>query len=89
MEENQILKNICMIKDIPTTIINGRYDMAAPPLSAYRVHEVLANSKLIIVEEAGHSEAEKGITAALIKACAEFEEQPFRGRSKPGAGRRL
>jgi proline iminopeptidase len=73
LEKDQILNNMDMIKEIPATIINGRYDMAAPPLSAFRVHKELPKSKLVIVEEAGHSESEEGITAALMKACAEFE----------------
>ncbi|MCP4898685.1 MAG: prolyl aminopeptidase [bacterium] len=73
LKENQILDDISKLSGIPITIINGRYDMAAPPLSAYRVHQALPSSQLLIVEEAGHSESEEGITAALIKVCAEFE----------------
>jgi proline iminopeptidase len=73
LEEGQILRDIGKLRDIPVTLINGRYDMAAPPRSAYQVHKALPGSKLIIVEEAGHSESEEGITAALVKAAAEFE----------------
>ncbi len=47
--------------------------MVCPPLAAYRLHERLPRSKLIIVEEAGHSEGEEATTEALLQAVAEFE----------------
>jgi proline iminopeptidase len=73
MKEGHLLENMEKIAHIPAVLINGRYDMAAPPLSAYRVHKAMPKSKLIIVEKAGHSESEVGITAELVKATAEFE----------------
>ncbi|MFH2002809.1 MAG: prolyl aminopeptidase [Planctomycetota bacterium] len=73
LEEGQLLKNAEKIKGIPITLINGRYDMAAPPISAFKMHERLPGSKLIIVEEAGHSESEERITKALLKAVTAFE----------------
>lgn len=73
LEKDQLINDAHKIKNIPATIINGRYDMVCPPLSAFRLHERLAGSKLIVVEEAGHSEGEEGTTAALLKAVAEFE----------------
>jgi len=71
--DNELLDNAHKLKGIPTVIINGRYDMVCPPLAAYRLHERLPHSKLIIVEEAGHSEGEEGTTEALLRAVAEFE----------------
>ncbi len=41
--------------------------------SAHRLRQRLPKSKLIIVEEAGHSETERGITRALVEAVAAFE----------------
>ena len=46
---------------------------APPPITAWRLHQQLPKSKLIIVEEAGHSESEEGTTRALVEAVAEFE----------------
>jgi len=73
LEEGQLLRDAHKLKDIPLTIINGRYDMLCPPITAWRLHQRLPNSKLIIVEQAGHSEAEEGTTRALVKAVAELE----------------
>jgi proline iminopeptidase len=73
LEDDQLLREASKLKDIPATIINGRYDMICPPITAWRLHKKLPKSKLIIVEEAGHSEGEPGIVQALLAAVAEFE----------------
>ena len=72
-EEGQLLRDAYKLKDIPITMINGRYDMICPPVMAWRLHKTLPKSKLIIIEEAGHSEGEPGTTKALVEAVAEFE----------------
>jgi len=69
----RLLANLGELQGIPAILINGRYDMAAPCRAAYLVHQGLPGSKLVIVEEAGHSESENGITAALLEATSEFE----------------
>jgi proline iminopeptidase len=73
LEEGQLLRDAVRLREIPITIINGRYDMLCPPITAWRLHKQLPKSKLVIVEEAGHSEAEPGTTRALLAAMAEFE----------------
>jgi len=72
-EEGQLLRNVQKIKDIPIVLINGRYDMICPPINAYKLHKRLSNSKLIIVEQAGHYMAERYIERALLQAMTEFE----------------
>jgi proline iminopeptidase len=73
LEEGQLLANAAKIAHIPTTIVNGRYDTVCPPLTAYRLHQKLPNSTLVIVERAGHAASEPGIQAALVKAMKAFE----------------
>jgi len=72
-EQRQLLKDASKIKDIPTVLINGRYDMICPPFNAHRLHKKLNNSKLVIVERAGHSMDEPDIEQALVRAMKEFE----------------
>lgn len=45
------------IKDIPCTIVNGRYDLICPPSAAWSLHKALPKSKLFIIPDAGHSAA--------------------------------
>jgi len=73
LEEGQLFKNAEKISHIPTIIINGRYDVICPPVTAYRLHKLLPKSKLIIAEGAGHWMGEKPIENALVEAMREFE----------------
>lgn len=68
IEENQILKNMAAIKDIPGTIIHGRYDIVCPLDNAYLLHHHWPASELHIVRDAGHSASEPGNVDALIRA---------------------
>jgi proline iminopeptidase len=68
LEEGQLLRDAHRIAHIPTTIVNGRYDVICPPEAAWRLHRALPESELVIVERAGHSEGEPGTTAALVEA---------------------
>ena len=68
LDDNYILNNINKIELIPTTIIQGRYDVVCPVRSAWDLNKKLKNSKLIIVPDSGHSMSETGITKELIKA---------------------
>jgi proline iminopeptidase len=73
LEEGQLLRDLDRIKDVPMTLVNGRYDVICPPVTAYRLHERLPNSKLIIVERAGHALWEDGTYRSYLEAVAEFE----------------
>ena len=73
LEEGQLLRDAYKIQDIPTVIVNGRYDMLCPPIYAYRLHKKLPKSKLIIAEKAGHWMGEKPIESELLKAMRGFE----------------
>ena len=67
LEDNQLLKNASRLNDIPGYIIHGRYDMICLIQQAYDLHKAWQGSELFVVQGAGHSAAEMGITTALIK----------------------
>jgi proline iminopeptidase len=73
LKEGQLLKDVDRINAIPIIMVNGRYDMICPPVTAYRLHHMLPKSKLVIAERAGHWMGEKTIEEALLKAMKEFE----------------
>jgi len=73
LNEGQLLENADKLTNIPTIIVNGRYDVICPPITAYKLHKKLPKSKLWIIEAVGHSASEPGIEAALVKAVKEFE----------------
>jgi proline iminopeptidase len=73
LKEGELLDKVNRLADIPTIIINGRYDVICPPIAAYKLHKLLPKSRLIIVERTGHSADEPGIQKELLKAAREFE----------------
>jgi proline iminopeptidase len=73
LQPNQIINNADLLANIPTIIVNGRYDMVCPPYTAFRLHNKLQNSVLNIVNEAGHSSREKLIEEALVLAVKKYE----------------
>lgn len=64
LPEDYIIKNLNKIKDVKTSIVQGRYDFICPPIQAFRLHSKLNNSKLNIVN-AGHSSSDNEIKKAL------------------------
>lgn len=73
LEEGQLLNNAHKLKDIPIIMVNGRYDVICPSITAYQLHKKLPKSKLVIVEKGAHTTAEPAVCRALIKATREFE----------------
>jgi len=72
VEDGHILNNTHKIKNIPTVIVQGRYDMVCPTISAWELHKMLPSSKLLIVGDAGHSMGEASIARELVKATNEI-----------------
>ena len=68
MEDNQILANADILKDIPGYIVHGRYDMICQLQQAYDLHKAWPNADYFVVQAAGHTVMEPGIISALIKA---------------------
>ena len=66
--ENQLLENVHKISHIPGVIVQGRYDVVCPMISAWELHQKWPKAKLIVVDDAGHSISEPGIRHALIEA---------------------
>ena len=70
--EDRLLRRMDRIRHLPATIVQGRYDLLCPPISALELHGAWPRSRLVIVEDAGHSAMEPGIRAALIDAMDEI-----------------
>lgn len=66
LSKDYILKNIYRIKDIPISIVHGRYDHVARPFNAYQLYKKLPKSKLYFTF-AGHSAFEKETEERLVK----------------------
>ena len=67
MEDNEILKNIKIISDIPSYIVQGRYDLICPPINAYNLSKNWKSSELVFVNTAGHSSSDEGIINTMLQ----------------------
>jgi len=65
--DGQILANMGRISHIPGVIVQGRYDMICPPVSAWKINELWPASELRMVRNAGHAQSEPGISAELVR----------------------
>ncbi|BAZ45452.1 proline iminopeptidase [Chondrocystis sp. NIES-4102] len=72
--ENQLLENIDRIRHIPAVIVQGRYDVVCPMISAWQLHQAWQEAEFIVIADAGHSVTEPGIQDALIRASDRFAE---------------
>ena len=71
-EDGWLLKNVGKIRHIPAVIVQGRYDVVCPPMSAWDLHREWPEARLQIIPDAGHSSREPGIARALVSATDRF-----------------
>jgi proline iminopeptidase len=73
LREGQLLQGVPLVAHLPALIVQGRYDVICPPVSAYRLHQAWPGSRLDMVADAGHGALEAGIAAALVAATESFK----------------
>jgi proline iminopeptidase len=64
--DDALLRGVDRIRHIPCAIVQGKYDLLCPPITAVALHAAWPESTLQIIEDAGHSAFEPGIRAALV-----------------------
>jgi proline iminopeptidase len=76
MRDGQLLETqeIDKIRHIPTIVVQGRYDVVCPVMTAYALKKVWPEITLNIVPDAGHSSREPGIAKLLVEATDSFAD---------------
>lgn len=75
-----LLDNMDKIRHIPATIVQGRYDVVCPMMSAWDLHKAWPEAEFKVVPDAGHSANEPGITAELVAANERLKELLNKGK---------
>ena len=70
--DNQLIDDAVKLKDIPGVIIQGRYDMCTPAVTAWDLHRSWPEAELRMIPDAGHAFTEPGILDAIIEATDRF-----------------
>jgi proline iminopeptidase len=73
--DNYLIENVGKIRRIPAVIVQGRYDVVCPMMSAWELHRAWPEAELRIIPDAGHSAGEPGIISALVDATDGFREK--------------
>jgi proline iminopeptidase len=68
----QLLANADRLVDIPGAIVQGRYDLATPAVTAYELHLAWPRASFTIAETAGHAYSQPGILEGLVAATDRF-----------------
>jgi len=75
LDNKQLLDNAYKLNGIPGRIIQGRYDLLCPPINAFNISEKWKDSKLYIVDDAGHSANSGPMRQALIDAIKDLVDK--------------
>ena len=71
--QRDLLKESKSLSHIPTIIVQGRYDMVCPPVTAWQLWQSMPHAEFHMIADAGHSAMEPGTRSALVAATERFK----------------
>ncbi len=74
LPDGALLDGVARIRDIPAVIVQGRYDVVCPIVTADTLHRAWPEADYQIIPDAGHSAMEPGIRRALVAATERFKD---------------
>ena len=79
--DNYLIENVEKIRHIPAVIVQGRYDVVCPMMSAWDLYRAWPEADLRIIPDAGHSATEPGNISALVEATDRFRNLRWRRKT--------
>lgn len=79
LADNQLLRDAGALRELPVSVVTGRYDMCTPPSNAYDLVRMLPQARHRVVAGAGHYPTEH----ALARACVEAVEELAHALDRP------
>ena len=70
--DHLLLDRLDRIRHIPTTIVQGRYDMICPIVTADTLHRHWLSAAYRVIPDAGHSSMEPGTLSALVETLERY-----------------
>ena len=86
MTDSDLLAGLPRIRHLPAAIVQGRYDVVCPIVTADAFAHAWPEAEYWIVEDAGHSALEPGIRKALVAMTERFKAGPAVDRLAEVAG---
>jgi proline iminopeptidase len=72
MAEDALLNGMSAIRHLPGIIVQGRYDVICPPVSAYDLKDSWPEGELVMVPDGGHSALDPSILQALVLSAGKM-----------------
>jgi len=72
LPQGGLLAGLDRIRRIPTVIVQGRYDMVCPIVTADELSRAWPEADYTVIPDAGHSALEPGVRARLVRATDRF-----------------
>jgi proline iminopeptidase len=73
--EDDLVHRVGAIREIPAIIVQGRYDIVCPIVSADELRRAWPEAHYVIVPDSGHSAMEPGIRAELVAATERMKRR--------------
>jgi len=74
LDSDALLRGIEKIRHLPCTMVQGRYDIVCPIITAEEISRAWPDAHYVIVPDAGHSAMEPGIRRALLEATERYRQ---------------
>ncbi|MDO3436026.1 prolyl aminopeptidase [Rhizobium sp. CBN3] len=74
LEDGVLLKNAARLAGIPGILLQGRFDIEAPLVTAWELARAWPQSELVILPRASHSTANPDMSAAIVAATDRFRD---------------
>ena len=74
--EADLVRHVGRIRHLPAIIVQGRYDMVCPIISADELARAWPEAEYNVVPDAGHSAMEPGIRSRLVGAMERLKRLP-------------
>lgn len=71
--DSHLIDGVDKIRHIPGTIVQGRYDMVCPAITAWELHKNWPEADFHIVSDSGHNSNEPGTRTKLLDATDKYK----------------
>lgn len=68
LSDDELLQQVDRIRHLPCTIVQGRYDIVCPPVTADALARAWPEAEYLVIPDAGHSVREPGTLRELVAA---------------------
>lgn len=75
LQKDQLIRDVGRLRGIPGVIVQGRYDVVCPPVSAWRLKQAWPEAELRIIPDAGHAAGEPPTRSALVEFTDRFARE--------------